>query len=349
MADVYLGVDVHKNYSFFAAIHPDGRIFKFGNRIANTYEAVSNFLNSFGKKHRFSAVLETGRNWGVMYDLLESLPMVESVKVANPFKVKAIAHAQLKTDKVDAVTLAQLLRVNYIPEVYVPPKEIRLQKYLLRQRFYWVRLLIRLKNRIHIILARNHILIPEVTDLFGKQGRAFLEAVELPKTEEIILKQHLQLLSYLEWQIRAIQEPITEDMKDNENIKLLKTIPGIGEVFAPMIALEIGDIERFTDYRKLWSYAGLVPSTYASGGRVYHGRLVKFCNKWLRWAFIEAAHAAIRSSVYFGRNYMRVRNRKGSAAGIIDTARKIAKIVYLVLKEKRAYWESQPSSKFANR
>ncbi len=235
MADVYLGVDIHKNYSTFAALHQDGRIFKFAHHVSNTYEAVSKFLNSFGKKHTFCAVLETGRNWNVMYDLLETIPQIESVKVANPLKTKAIASAQLKTDKVDAETLAHLLRVNFIPEVYVPPRTIRLQKYLLRQRFYWVSLTTRIKNRIHIILTRNHITLPDITDLFGRHGKIFLETVALPETEKIILKQHLQALSYLQWQIAEISQEIKKVLKQDNNIKLLKTIPGIGEVFAPII------------------------------------------------------------------------------------------------------------------
>ncbi len=272
-------------------------------RVPKTPFAIGLFLNSLGEGLRYKAVLETGRNWGVTYDILENIPSVEEVLLANPFKVKAIAYAFLKTDTVDATTLAHLLRVNYIPKVYVPPKEVRVIKYLIRHRTFLVAIKTRIKNRIHIILERNHILTPQVTDLFGQEGRRFMENVILPETERYLLSKHLRFLEYLEREIKESSDLIKEELRENEGIRLLKTIPGIGDVFASLIALEIYDINRFSDYRKLWSYSGLVPSTYASGKRVYHGRLIKYCNKWLRWAFVEAAHTSIRSSLYFAQYY----------------------------------------------
>ena len=130
---------------------------------------------------------------GTIYDLLEEIGNIKEVVLADPLHVKLIASSQKKTDKVDALTLAQLLRVNLIPRIYVPPKEIRLRKYLLRYRCFLVWQRTTLKNRIHVIIDRNHIPAPPITDLFGKYGMEFLKDVQLLKTERYLLDRHCLL------------------------------------------------------------------------------------------------------------------------------------------------------------
>ncbi|MEO0070350.1 MAG: IS110 family transposase [candidate division WOR-3 bacterium] len=345
---IYLGIDDHKWFATIAAVNEAGETLKVEPRVQKTSEDIKRFLISLGANNHYKAVLEAGRNWGVTYDLLESLPQVAEVILANPFKVKAIASAYLKTDTVDALTLAHLRRVNYIPQVHIPDKKTRQLKYLIRQRAFLVVIKTQLKNRIHIILERNHISTPEVTDLFGKKGREFMATVELPPTERFLLSQHLELLKYCEVKIKEVGDIARAELATDERVRLLKTVPGIGEVFAPLIALEIEDINRFSEPKKLWSYSGLVPTTYASGKRVYHGRLIKYCNKWLRWAFIEGVHSAIRCSIYFGRYYEFKEWQKGSQAATISTARRLARVVYWVLKDNQEYKEPRYSSTFFN-
>lgn len=337
---LYLGLDVHKHSSMVTVLNENGDKLTI-KKLSNNYDDFKELINSFDGYH-FKAVLEAGRNWGVIYDILETFPKIERIILANPFKVRAIADAKFKTDTIDSITLANLLRIDYIPEVFVPPKDIRVKKYLVRHRCFLVGIKTQIKNRIHIILERNHISVPSFTDLFGKQGRKFLNALTLQEGEDYILKSHLQLLDYASEKIKEINGIIKDEMEKREDVRLLKSVPGIGDVFASLIALEICDIRRFSNYKKLWSYAGLVPTTYASGKRVYHGRLIRHANKWLRWAFIEAAHSAIRSSYYFGSYYNRIKIRKGTQAGIIATARLLAKVVYYVLKENREYKEIRP-------
>ncbi len=343
---IYLGIDDHKWFATIAAVQEQGETLKIMPKVRKTAQDFNAFLNSLGTDKSYKAVLEAGRNWGVTYDLLESLPQVKEVILANPFKVKAIASAYLKTDTVDALTLANLLRANYIPQVYIPAKRTRHLKYLLRQRAFLVVIRTQLKNRIHIILERNHIATPEVTDLFGRRGREFMQTLKLPPTERFLLSQHLELLDYCEVKIKEVSDLTKEELASDERVRLLNTVPGIGEVFASLIALEIDDINRFSEPKKLWSYSGLVPTTYASGKRVYHGRLIRYCNKWLRWAFIEAVHSAIRCSLYFGQYYVFKRWQKGSQAAIVATARRLARVVYWILKDRREYKEPRYSSQF---
>jgi transposase len=116
-------------------------------------------------------------------------------------------------------------------------------------------------------------------------------------------------------------------------------IPGIGRAFALLCVSEIDEIERFGTPKKLHAYAGLVPSRYASGGRTYHGRIIKGGNKYLRWAMVEAVWPAIQTDAGLGAYYQRLVQKKGPNRAKVATARRLLTIVYRVLKERRAYEE----------
>jgi transposase len=127
--------------------------------------------------------------------------------------------------------------------------------------------------------------------------------------------------------------------QEHPNRAYLESLPGFGKVFAPIVALEIDDPKRFANPGKLASYCGLVPSLYSSGGKSWQGGIGKQGNHWLKWAFIEAAWAAIRSSAYFRLVYQRLRQRKTAQVAIIACARRLCEIAYHLLKERRCYEE----------
>ena len=274
-----------------------------------------------------------------MYDTLEEIEGIEEVYLANPYKTRAIADARIKTDKIDSRTLADLLRGNLIPALWIPPKDTREIKNIARYRIFLVKERVRIKNRIHNIIDRNHLEKPRVSDIFGRYGIEWLREVEMRERERKLLDKHIQMYEWISERIKEVERWIEEEVGEDEDIRLLRSIPGIGKVFAVIIKVEIGDIERFASYKKLHSYSGLVPRVYQSGKRRYYGRLVKRCNLNLRWAIIESAVSSIRVSVYFNREYRRVKERAGIQAGIISTGRKLATIVYKVLKERREYRE----------
>ena len=268
-----------------------GQVLKEG-RIGNSQKSLQHFLGKaeVGRK----AVLEAGRNWTIMHDWLES--EVEEVKLAHPLKVKAIADAKIKTDKIDAKTLAHLLRCDLVPCAYVPDKKTRIVKNILRQRMFLVKLSTMVKNRIHIIIDRHPELKDEkgTIDLFSKQGLEWLKKATLPKEDKRILNEELDLLDYINKKLDSSNYWITQLGKEDKRVRLLMTIPGIGKFFALLIANEIGNIRRFKHKSKLASYCGLVPSVHASADKVFYGRIIRSANKYLRWAFIEAVWPAIR-------------------------------------------------------
>ena len=257
--------------------------------------------------------------------------------------MRAIAAAQVKTDSIDSHTLAQLLRVNLIPRAYVPGSATRRLREVVRQRVFLVRMRTMVKNRIQALLARHHVPLPAVSDIFGKRGRDYLSKVQLEGTAQELLRQDLELLAALGQEIRATEKWLHEASQGDRRVELLRTIPGLGELLAAVVALEIDRIERFESPAKLAAYAGLVPTTYSSGGHTFHGKLMVQSNKWLRWALVEAAWVAIRLDPYFRAHFAKRRAHKPAQSAIIATARRLLEVVWHVLKENRPYQSRPPT------
>jgi transposase len=234
-------------------------------------------------------VKEATCGWSWLSELLQDLGL--EVKLANPSKVRIIAESQIKTDKVDALALAQLLRTNFLPESYLAPKEQREARDLLRYRISLVHLRSGVKNRVHALLTRLGI-YHSYSDLFGKKGRRFLSSLELCSVHRQALDGYLCLIDTTNKLIGEAEVEIRRVVKESEDGKRLLSVPGIGFILAYLILVEIGDISRFSSYKKLCSYAGLVPSVHRSGEKSYHGHISKKANRYLQWGMIESAQKA---------------------------------------------------------
>lgn len=337
---IHLGIDHHKSYSQIHAINDNGEVL-FRGKLNNSMEEFINLKNELGNEEIHS-VVEASRTW-VVYDLLEEIGF--NPIVANPMKTKAIAEAQIKTDSIDAATLASLLKADIVPKVNVAPKDIRLIKNILRQRLWLVKMQTATKNRMHNILDRNHLQADsKITDTFGTKGRRWIEALckdsKVPQSEKKLLEDSIIFLDQIVEQVKATNKLLKENLNVmTKEIDICKSLPGIGEIFGPLIALEIWNINRFANESKLVGYAGLASTTYSSGGKTYHGRLLPFCNKLLRYAYCEAAWSAIRSSRFFSEYYERLKKRVGSQKAIVAVAKKLCEISWHCLKEKRLYEE----------
>ncbi len=185
--------------------------------------------------------------------------------LSNPAKNKAIASAKVKTDKIDSITLANLLRGGWAAECYVPSKETMEFRELVRFRANLVMESTRLKNRVHAYLLQNNISIGNASPF----TKTFLE--KLRTIDDVRVKSYLRLIDGLNREIREASRTIQEKAGSNEDAKLLMTIPGISFYSALLIVSEIGEIGRFEDSSSLVGYAGLAPSTHSSGGKPYHG------------------------------------------------------------------------------
>ena len=340
----YVGIDIHKRYSVCAAQDEQGRELGVTRIEGNRGPDFGQFLRGLGGTSRVA--IEACWNWGAVFEVLEGLPEVAEVVVAHPLKARLIGEAQIKTDKIDARALAALLRGGFLAPVHVPPKAVRRRKDELRQRLYWSRLRTRIRNRVHALLDRHPGLeLPQCSDLFGVKGRTHLRRLELPEPDGTLLREDLALIDLLTTQIKAQEQRIAAVNAGDAATRRVQSIPGFGPILSALVATEIDEITRFRDADHLCAYAGLVPMTRASGGHTRHGPLLRAANRWLRWAFIEAAWVAIGCSAYFATLYRRHRERgKAANTAITIVARRMARIVFHLLREQREYLAQPPSS-----
>lgn len=333
--DYHVGVDYHKAYTHLVVQDGAGRTLRSG-RVKNDPQSLAGFLSPYLENSH--AVMEATRNWTVMYDWLDEL--CDDVVLAHPAKVKAIAEAKIKTDKIDATILAHLLRADLVPVAYVPGEAARTLRQALRERMFYVRLRTMVKNRVVTIFDRypeQTRALREVTDLFGKAGRAHLALLSVSEIDRIQIDRSIAFIDDINGHIRTTEATIRAFSKGNADVRRLKTIPGLGEFFARLVAAEIDDIGRFRSAAKLAAYAGLVPSTYASGGKTFHGRIIKAGNKWLRWAFVEAVAPAVAADPVLKFDYERLKATKGANRAKVAVARKLLTIAYQVLRDERDY------------
>ncbi|HDO41356.1 MAG TPA: IS110 family transposase [Candidatus Bathyarchaeota archaeon] len=306
----YVGVDVSKRKCRAAFIDEDGEIVEeFSFR--NDFVGISMFLSRLSLGDR--VVMEsTGNLWVNLYDALEERGF--SVVLANPLKMKAIASAKIKNDKVDARILAYLLRGDLVAESYVPSREVRDLRVLVRYRASLVRARTAIKNRVHSLLDRYG-LKHGFSDLFGKAGLEWLRSLELSPLDRLILDGYIEHIECLNRLIRNVEGEILRRASMDEDVRLLFSLTGVGVYTALLIKSEIGDIRRFPNYKKLVSWAGLAPSLHQSGSIERHGRITKQGSRMLRWVMVEAARTAVRYDCRLREFYERVRRRRGGSEG----------------------------------
>ncbi|SEP27302.1 Transposase, partial [Rhizobium tibeticum] len=234
--EYHIGVDYHKSYSHLVVQDSSGKTLRSG-RVKNDRQSLGGFLERY--RENSHAVVEATRNWMVMYDWLDDI--CDDVVLAHPLKVKAIADAKIKTDKIDATVLAHLLRADLVPEAWAPGERARELRVALRERMFYVRLRTMTKNRIVTVFDRY----PEQTaqlkklgDLFGKAGRVQLAQVNVSEIDRVQIDRGLDFIGDINERIKQSEATIRAMTKANTNVKLLKTIPGIGEFFARLIDAE---------------------------------------------------------------------------------------------------------------
>lgn len=327
----YIGLDLHKNYSFLTAMNEGGNILQKA-KVPNRYKSISNFLDQFINP---KVAVEACSNWYWLIDYLQDDNI--DVVLSHPKKTKAIASAKIMTDKISSETIAHLLRSNLLPTAYILPRELRQTRDLLRHRAALTIIRTGLKNRIHAILRNFNFRCP-YTDLFGKSGRIWLKQVPLKENYRLFIENFLTLIDTIEPKIKELNQMIKELVEDNPQAKLLDEIPGIDYYSALLILMEIGDIKRFFDHRHLCSYIGIVPSKYKSGNIDYTGRITKEGNKWLRWIITEAAQKVeVSWSNPYRKLYLKVLKKKGPAKARIAVARKIATAIYYMLSKNEHF------------
>jgi transposase len=237
---LYVGVDAHKSTSQITVMNEAGVILS-RKRVHSTCEGFKEALAGYNEP--LKAVLEASYSWGPMYDWLDDVS--EEVLLAHPLKVRAIASARIKNDRIDSEVLAHLLRTNLIPEAHAPSREIRALRRVLRQRMFFVQLRTMLRNRIRALLAQHSVRLPENEQLYTKQGRAWLEKVTLPDSDAHLLRGDCELHDNIEVQIESTNALIKKLAAQDLSVKWLISLPGIGSFLSVLIRWKTDDIVSF--------------------------------------------------------------------------------------------------------
>ena len=276
---MYAALDLHEKSIQCVLKDDQGKIVR-ESKMGKDEARILGFLDGTQAK----VVMESGYNHQHIYDVLKKEGY--DVTVAHPLLVKAIAYARLKNDKVDARMLADLLRADMIPEAYVPDKDVREIRGLVRRRHYMVKLRTMMKNKIHVEIATRW--IKHDGDVFTEEGKTFLRSLSIDAIDD-----YLDTVEFLSRKIRELDERVKQKAQPDKYANLLITIPGVGWYSALLISSEIADISRFPDhYEHLCSYAGLSPGVRQSGETQQATRGVG--DSMLNWIMIQCTRVHVR-------------------------------------------------------
>lgn len=332
-----IGMDIHRTFAE-VVFWEDGRL-----RPAGRIDMTRSGLEGFGRTltSEDEVVIEaTGNSMAVVRVLS---PYVARVIVANPLQVKAIAHARIKTDKIDAGVLASLRAADFLPEIWLPDAATERLRRLVTRRDQVVRHRTRIKNEVHAILHAH--LLPRCphADLFGGRGRVWLERQPLPDDERAAIGRHLRELDRLGEDLVVLDGEIAQAGIDNPAVKRLLTIAGVNLTVAAGLVAAIGDVHRFASPQKLVSYIGLNPRVRQSGlGLAQHGRISKHGRSHARAMLIEAAWAAAKAPGPLHAFFIRIRARRGHQVAAVAVARKLVVLCWHLLSKDVDYQWARP-------
>jgi transposase len=263
-------------------------------------------------------------------------PVAERVVMVHPARVKAIAAARLKNDRVDSATLAHLSRCDLLPQAWMADPQTQQLRLCVRLRVRLGQQRARLKNLLQAVLHQEGLRKP-VSDLFGVRGRQWLAGVALSAAGRAVVDTYLGLIAQLDSILVAKTRELAKMAEVDERARWLQTIPGIGAYSAMVILAEIGDITRFHDKKALASYAGLVPRVRQSAGKRSYGAISKQGSETLRWIMLQVAQVAARYAPAARTYYQRLRRRKPPQVAKVALARKLLTAIWVLLHHGVCY------------
>ena len=333
-----IGMDIHRTFGE-VVIWEEGKL-----RHAGRVDMTRTALEGFGKSLLATdeVVIEATGNCMAVSRVLS--PFVARVVIANPLQVKAIAHAHVKSDKVDAGTLASLYAAGYLPEIWTPDATTERKRRLTARRYQVVRHRTRIKNEVHAILHAH--LVPRCphADLFSGVGRAWLARQPVPDDERAAIERHVRELDRLAEDLAALDKEIAIVALEDEAVARLITITGVNLTVAAGLVAAIGDIRRFSSPQKLVSYFGLNPRVRQSGlGAAHHGRISKSGRSHARAMLVEAAWAAAKAPGPLHAFFVRIRAKRGHQIAAVAVARKLTVLCWHMLTKESDYRWARPA------
>lgn len=329
----YWAVDLHKHYVVVGGVNAQQHVVLPPRRMDLSAWPAWARQNL---RRTDALVLEATTNAWDVYDQVKAL--VGRAVVANAGKVKLIAAARVKTDKIDVLALAKLLAAGWMPEVWVPPVAVRELRGLVAHRRQLVQQRTRLKNHLHSLLHRHQLTVVDGNP-FADKNRAWWEGLKVSPVERLHLRHDLKGLMEVEAHIAEVETELQRLSTTSpwaEQLPYLIQLPGFGLLTSLTLLAAIGDVTRFECAKQLVGYAGLGASVHDSGQTHRTGRLTKSGRREMRWALVEAAWAAVEGFAYWQERYERLARRMHPNKAIVAIAHQLLIAVWHVLTERVA-------------
>jgi transposase len=331
---IHVGVDLHQRFCYMTALDAMGHCLKSG-PVANEPKTLQDWLRSLPAPREVA--VEACSFWPAFQSAVEA--EVSGIRLVHPQRVKAIAAAKLKNDRVDSATLAHLLRCQLLPEAWRADIETRERRQRVRLRISLGQHRAALKNQVHAILHQQG-QRAAVSDVFGKKGQQWLRQVKVSPAAREALDVYRELIGEVTRHMQGQDRRLRTLARADQRAQWLATIPGIGPYSAMVLLAEIGEIQRFGTAKALFSYAGLVPWVHESAGHGHRGPISRCGSPRLRWVMVEAAHTALRCSPAARRYFERLRRRKHPHVARVALARKLLGAVFALLRDGVCFDES---------
>jgi transposase len=333
-----IALDVHRDFCEVAIKDDSG--LRLSGRVKTSPEDLELFAQSLAPDDQVA--LEASEPALAIARILE--PHVGRVVIANTRKLRAIAESKVKTDKLDASTLCELLAAGYLPAVWSPDEFTRALRRRLQRRAKLVRSRTRAKNECHAVLARNLKGKPPMSELCGRKGRRWLAALQLPADERETVQCCLREVDFLDAEVALVESELASQALSCQEIRRLMTVPGVSLVSAATFLAVVGDAKRFSSPKKLVSHVGLDPRVRQSGeAPARHGRISKQGSPEARHMLCEAAWVLIRTPGPLRAFYERVRARRGAQIALVATARKLGVLFWHLLTREEDYAFERPT------
>jgi transposase len=331
----YAGVDAHAQYCRVVVLDKDGGVAADANVCTREPEEIARFLAAY---RPLSVVVETCPFWPWLRDQLSG-PGIR-FQLAHARELRAIAHHAQKNDGVDAHLLARMLLTGLIPPAHAhAPTELE-QLRLVRHHAWLTRYRTMCANRIHGQLHQSGIQLPR-EQLLKPKGRQELSrfAPRLSVEQRRLIRTHFALIRGLDLMLKQVRKQICRQAAQSPHAVLLRTVPGIGPYWSLLLSAELAPAERFRSADRLVSYAGLAPTTHGTGGHVHHGPLPRAANRWVRGALVAGVMSHLRHAPNsrLSQYYARTKARLGWKKARVATARKLARVVFGMLRTQQPW------------
>ena len=335
----YLGIDLHKHYLVIGGVNAKQEVVLPPRRVelgdwpkwAKTHLRPTDVV-----------VVEATTNAWDFYDVTS--PLVQRVIVANAAKIALIARTRTKTDNKDVMVLARLLAAGLIPEVWVPPMEVRELRSLISHRRRVVGARTSLKNRLQSVLHRHHLVLPS-GDPFSAIHRAWWDTLPVSPTERLHLRHDLATIAQLDTQVAEIEDELRRlscVAPWAEPVTYLIQLPGIALITAMTVLSAIGDVTRFAHAKEWVGYSGLGASVHDSGQTHRTGHITKQGRKELRTVLVEAMWRTVECSDHWRVEFERLTRRMPPAKAIVALARKLLVVIWHVLSKREVDRQADP-------